>query len=85
MPAAAQAPARSRAEWVALATGGFIVPDGRRAVDLLVEMNPLLASPDPALRDQVAYAAAEKWILRDRRLSPVGPPHASATLVGQSR
>jgi hypothetical protein len=59
---------RDRAGWVALARGGFMVPDGERAVDLLVEMVPLLASPDPVLRDEVAYAAAERWILRDRRL-----------------
>ena len=66
----AQLPSRDRAEWLALAKGGFVVPDGTRAVDLLVEMNPLLGSPDPVLRDEVAYSAAEKWILRDKRLSP---------------
>jgi hypothetical protein len=37
---------------------------------MLVSMNPLLASTDPVLRDDVAYSAAERWILRDRRLSP---------------
>jgi hypothetical protein len=52
-----------------LARGGFVIPDGRTAIDLLVEMNPLLASDDPTLRDSVAYSAAERWILRDRKLS----------------
>lgn len=33
-------------------------------------MNALLASDDPVLRDDVAYSAAERWILRDRKLSP---------------
>jgi len=46
------------------------VPDGRSAIAVLVEMNALLASDDPVLRDDVAYSAAERWILRDRRLSP---------------
>lgn len=70
-PALAQAPSpRDRASWLALASGGFTVPAGQRAVELLLEMNALLASPDPVLRDEVAYAAAERWILRDRLLAP---------------
>ena len=69
-PAASQTPSPSRDSWVALAKGGFIVPEGRTAIDLLVEMNPLLASTDPVLRDDVAFSAAERWILRDRRVGP---------------
>jgi hypothetical protein len=57
-------------DWIALAKNGFVVPPGRTAVDMLVEMNPLLASTDPVLRDDVAFSAAERWIVRDRRLSP---------------
>ncbi len=67
-PASAQ-PQPDRSTWVALAKGGFVVPEGRTAIDLLVAMNPLLASTDPVLRDDVAYSAAERWILRDKRLS----------------
>ena len=63
---------RSRDEWVALAKGGFEVPAGRTAVDVLLEMNPLLSSPDPVLRDDVAYTAAERWILRDKRVDAGG-------------
>lgn len=64
----AQAPTPT--DWIALAKGGFAVPGGRTAAAMLVEMNPLLASPNPVLRDDVAYSAAERWILRDHRLSP---------------
>ena len=60
----------TRSDWIALATNGFVVPPGRSAVELLVEMNPLLASDDSVLRDEVAFSAAERWILRDQRLSP---------------
>jgi hypothetical protein len=72
VPAAGQAPSTptSRASWIALAKGGFAVPEGRTAIDLLVEMNPLVASSDPVLRDDVAFSAAERWILRDRRVAP---------------
>ena len=64
------AAAPTRSDWIALAKGGFNVPAGRTAIDMLVEMNDLLASDDPVLRDDVAFSAAEKWILRDHRLSP---------------
>lgn len=61
---------RSRAEWVAFQKGGFAVPAGETALGLLTDMNALLASPDPVLRDDVAFSAAEKWIVRDRALAP---------------
>ena len=62
----------SPADWIALARGGFVLPAGRDAGDMLVEMNPLLASTDPVLRDDVAFSAAERWILREHRVSPAG-------------
>ena len=67
-PAAAQT--RSRDQWIAMARGGFVVPPGAGAAELLFEMAPLLASADPVLRDEVAYGAAERWILRDRVVGP---------------
>jgi hypothetical protein len=67
----AQTPvARDRAAWVALAKTGFLLPEAQSAFSLLVEMNALLSSPDPVLRDEVAYSAAERWILRERKLAP---------------
>lgn len=68
--ALAHAQPRPRADWVALAKSGFSVPAGTAPLALLTEMNALLASPDPVLRDDVAYAAAERWILRDRFVGP---------------
>ncbi len=67
---AAPPPPRPRAEWVALARGGFAVPAGSSAAGLLTEMNVLLASPDPVLRDEVAYGAAERWIVREKVVPP---------------
>lgn len=63
-------PTRDRDAWLALAKSGFRLADGQRPIDVLVEMNPLLGSPDPVLRDDVAYSAAERWILRDKVVSP---------------
>jgi uncharacterized protein DUF2785 len=68
--AAQPASPRGRDEWVALAKNGFALPQGARAIDVLIELNPLLASTDPVLRDDVAYSAAERWIVRDPRLKP---------------
>jgi hypothetical protein len=64
------APPRSRADWIALSKTGFLLAEQQSAFALLMEMNPLLGSPDPVLRDDVAYGAAERWILRDRKLAP---------------
>ncbi|MGE0812464.1 MAG: DUF2785 domain-containing protein [Vicinamibacterales bacterium] len=61
---------RTRDQWVALAKSGFTVPAGETAAGLLIEMNALVASPDPVLRDEVAYSAAERWIVRDRIVEP---------------
>lgn len=67
-PAAGQ-DTRTRADWLALAKSGFALPDGHPAIDIIVELNPLLASTDPVLRDDVAFGAAERWI-RDGRVGP---------------
>ncbi len=45
------------------------MPEGAQPYELLVEMNELLASPDPVLRDEVAYGAAARWVYRKRLLS----------------
>lgn len=61
---------RSRDEWIALAKSGFALPEGTRALDVLLQLNPMLASTDPVLRDDVAFSAAERWIVRDGKLQP---------------
>jgi hypothetical protein len=68
-PAAGQPPTPTKADWIALARGGFVIPPGHTAIEMLSDMNRLLASNDPILRDDVTYSAAERWILRDHRLS----------------
>lgn len=60
---------RDRTFWVSLVDSRFAVPPGEDAFKLLVEMNALLGSPDPFLRDDVAYGAALTWIARKRLLS----------------
>jgi hypothetical protein len=69
LPAGAQPGTVDRSFWLGLVKSGYAVPSGRSAIDVLIEANQLLASPDPVLRDEVAYGAAERWI-RDGKLAP---------------
>jgi len=70
-PAGEAGPAgQDRDLWMAIKASDFAVPEGRRAADLLLALDPLLASPDPVLRDDIGYTAAARWIYRERRLSP---------------
>lgn len=63
-------PTHDRSFWLALAQNQFELPAGENAFDLLVEMNELLGSTDPVLRDEVAYGAAARWMYRARLLTP---------------
>lgn len=66
----AEAQPRTREQWVALTRSGFAVPAGETPIGLLVKMNALLASPDPVLRDEVAYSAAAAWIVSTPLVAP---------------
>lgn len=68
--AAPQASKKDVAFWRALADGQFAVPEGSSPGALLQEMGPLLASPDPTLRDGVGYGAAAEWIVRRKVVEP---------------
>jgi hypothetical protein len=67
--AAAAENGRSREYWIAIRESDFALPAGAQPFQLLVEMNDLLASTDPVLRDDVAYSAAARWIYRKRLLT----------------
>ena len=68
--AAPQAPKKDEAFWRALAESKFAVPEGASPGALLQEIGPLLASPDPTLRDGVGYGAAAEWIVRKKLVEP---------------
>lgn len=62
-------PPKTRAEWVALRDSKFAVPPGETPIALLRQMNALLGSVDPFLRDNVAYEGAARWIYTSGALS----------------
>ena len=65
----AEVSGKSRAEWVALRESNFTVPAGQTPAGLLRQMNALVGSTDPFLRDNVAYEAAARWIYTNGALS----------------
>mgnify|MGYP000856696537 CR=1 FL=1 len=65
VPTTAAPPSHDRAFWTGLAAKEFAVPEGETAGGLALEAADLLSSPDPALRDGIAFEALARWIYRD--------------------
>src|SRR6266478_6568665 len=60
----AQTAQHDRAFWRAIAQNHYSVPADQSAVTLSRELSQLLGSPDPELRDDLAYSILEHWIYR---------------------
>jgi hypothetical protein len=50
--------------WQAIIDAEYAVPAGHTARDLTVELMGYLGSPDPRLRDDIAYGILARWITR---------------------
>ena len=66
----AQSAWHGRAFWVAIAQNHYAVPEGQSAAALARELSQLLGSPDPELRDDLAYSILARWIARPNILQP---------------
>jgi hypothetical protein len=66
----AQSARHDRAVWVAIAQNHYAVPEGQSAAALARELSQLLGSPDPELRDDLAYSILARWIARPKILEP---------------
>jgi len=71
-PAAPAAPPHDTAFWHALAAKEFAVPEGESVSVLALEAADLLASPDPKLRDSVAFDALARWVYVQGLVPPDG-------------
>ena len=81
--AAACPPASAdRAALEALARAGWKLDDDRRRQALALELLDCLADPDPTLRDDLAFAAIQRWS-RGRQLAPATLQTIRATLVAR--
>jgi hypothetical protein len=63
------APKHDPAFWRAIQTNHYAVPDGESAVELAHELSGYLGSPDPELRDDLAYSILDVWIIERPQLS----------------
>lgn len=68
-PAVAGDVPRGVAYWQRIADSAFAVPAGETAAGLLGELDGLLASTDPDVRDGLGYGIAEQWIYRKKLVS----------------
>jgi len=59
------APAHDRTFWQSIAKHNYSVPQGESADALASELSTLLGSPDPELRDDLAYSILAHWIHRN--------------------
>lgn len=57
---------RDKAFWQAVIKNQFKVPTGVPLPTLLGELSTMLGSPDPELRDDIAYSVLANWIYRQR-------------------
>jgi hypothetical protein len=67
--AVAQSTPHDRAYWQAIAKNKYAVPEHESADKLAHELSALLASPDPELRDDLAYSILARWIYRPNILT----------------
>jgi Protein of unknown function (DUF2785). len=56
--------------WRAIAANKYQVPSGEVRFVLAQELSGYLASPDPELRDDLAYSILTVWIVRHQQFSP---------------
>src|SRR6476469_891387 len=62
--ATAQQQKHDREFWRGIAKHHYEVPSGESASALAGELSAMLASPDPELRDDLAYSILARWIYR---------------------
>lgn len=62
LTATAAPPAHDNAYWMNIVRTGFAVPEGESAFALARELDDLLGSPDPEMRDRVAYRILSVWL-----------------------
>ncbi len=60
----AQPATHDRTFWLTIAKNHYAVPENQSAWALTRELSQLLGSPDPELRDDLAYSILTRWIYR---------------------
>src|SRR5882724_4629093 len=66
----AQPVQHDRAFWLTISQNHYVVPQNQSAAALAQELSQLLGSPNPELRDDLAYSILARWIARTNILQP---------------
>lgn len=82
---AAPPPAHSVDFWRGVVKAKYEVPAGESAPALAGELVDLLASPDPELRDEIAYSTLTSWIYEKKIIDPDGVRAIGARLTQNIR
>ena len=69
-PGVRGAPPHEKSFWREIAKNRYAVPEGEAVFPLARELGGALASPDPELRDELAYSILAAWISDRQRFSP---------------
>ena len=75
----------TRAYWSQVKAGVLAVPDDRPLADLTTELTTMLGSPDPSMRDDLAYPTLATWVDRgvyDDLITGLGDGMAAGLTVG---
>ncbi len=75
----------TRGYWSEVRAGGLAVPEDRPLADLTTELTTMLGSPDPHMRDGLAYPTLATWIDRgvyDDLITGLGDGMAAGLTVG---
>ncbi len=63
-------------DWQRIRDDEFAIPEGGSVVGLLAELVDMLGSPDPEIRDEIAFSALATWVdegvVPDDQLQPLG-------------
>ena len=71
LPAPSTAPSsHDKRFWRSVVTSDYARPADASIADLAAELSHMLASPDPELRDEFAYAILANWIFQKRLIDP---------------
>jgi hypothetical protein len=75
-------PAHSPAFWKQIARDKYAVPADSNLGELTAELTDMLASPDPELRDDIAYSTLAAWIYQTHALDGTALRTLIASLLG---
>jgi hypothetical protein len=81
----ATVPRHRPAFWRDVAKAGFSPPASADVPGLAAELCDMLASPDPELRDTIAYSTLASWIYQQKLLDATALQPLARTLIGNLR